>query len=423
MGQGRNPGLNGGGGGGARRRFPRRPATPRLGVLLLALLTVLAACGGPADEAVPDPAPTDAEAGSKAPGRVPPAPPPAGSGPLKPIGAGLYLKDKVPSGPTAFIDHVVVDGDWSEFEPRDQLFEGPGWDRLDEVLADPRLKVRLRIQAGRGAPGFVKRLGGPERSGDGVDCSEEGGIAIAKGRTTSDGLAKEASRGCVPYFWTDPVLDQYAELMGEVARRYESEPRLLDVVDSACMTFFAEPFIRAGRSRSTNARLYEAGLNEDTDEACQRRSLEIHDRAFATTRVSLATHSVWQIVADPEEVRNGVELSWERQRVLLDDLRRRYGGKLVVQNNGLGGNERCRPNDDPGESHFCWLAEAAPPKGFQTEGGTRLRTRGYSPLDAAEQAIGMGACFVEHNRFDEDPERARDYDERLKSNCREGASS
>lgn len=419
MGQGRRRALTSGRVGGAQASW-RRPPALRAVAALVAAFGILAACGSPGErQRISEAGPSGPASPAPLPSTpVEPAPPPAGSSALKEMGAGLYVKDGVPTGTTDFIDHVVVTGEWSEFEPADQVFEGPGWSRLDQVLADPDIKVRLRIQAGIGSPSFVKRLGGPERSGEGVDCSEQGGIAIAKGRTTSDGLAKEASHGCVPYFWTDAFLDQYEQLMTEVARRYEANPRVLDVVDSACMTFFAEPFIRAGRSASTNARLFEAGLNEVTDEACQRRSLVIHDRAFPTTRVSLATHSAWQIVGDPEASRNGVTLSWERQRSLLEDLRRRYGAKLIVQNNGLGGNERCRPGDDAGDSHFCWIADAAPPKGFQTEGGSRLRSRGYSPLDAVEQAIGMGACFVEHNRFDDDPERARTYDERLKDNCR-----
>ncbi|HEX2052649.1 MAG TPA: hypothetical protein VHJ78_02845 [Actinomycetota bacterium] len=396
-----------------RREGRARYARRSVAVLAFALL-VLTSCREPVPQAPPSP-PAQGRGAPAA--RIPPAPPPAGSRALKDPGAGLYLKDRLPPDGMRFLDHVVVQGDWSEFEPRDQQFTGPGWDRVEEALADPDLKVRLRIQAGRGSPAFVKSQGGPARSGDGVDCSEEGGIAIAKGRTTTDGLAKEASSGCVPYFWTDAFLHQYEQLMTEVSRRYESNPRLLDVVDSACMTFFAEPFIRAGRSGSTNARLFEAGLNEQTDEACHRRSLEIHDRLFPTTRVSLATHSVWQIVGDPETNRNGVTLSWDRQRELLEDLRSRYGGKLVVQNNGLGGGEGCRAGGQGSGTHFCWLASAAPPKGFQTEGGTRLESRGFTELDAVEQAIEMGACFVEHNRFRGDPKQVERYDERLRENC------
>ncbi|HYO00104.1 MAG TPA: hypothetical protein VEU28_10560 [Actinomycetota bacterium] len=392
-------------------QLTRSGAARTLAAFLLTM-TGLAACGR-SDEA-PEPAPSSVEPSA---GDARPSPPNAPAAGLKEMGEGLYLKDAMPSAGMDFIDHVVVTGDWTEFEKADQEFSGPGWARVDEMLDNELLTVRLRIQAGRGAPSFVKRLGGPPISGDGVDCSDEGGVAIAKRATTGDGLAKAASSGCVPYFWTGAVLGQYEQLMQEVARRYESNPRLLDVVDSACMTFFAEPFIRAGRSRTTNARLFEAGLNEETDEACHRRSLEIHDRAFPTTRVSVATHNTWQIVSDPEEARAGVTLSWDKQKTLLEDLRRQYGAKVVLQNNGLGGNEGCRSRASASDSHFCWLAQVSPPKGFQTEGGTRLSSRGYDVLDAVGQAVEMGACFVEHNRFDSDASAAEDYDGRLKDNC------
>lgn len=380
---------------------------------LLVTLTGLAACGPPVE--VPEQTPTPPPASPSPATPTPEQTLPSEDG-LKEVGKGLYLKGKLPPAGMEFIDHVVVTGDWKEFESQNQQFSGPGWDRLAEIMDNPRLKVRLRIQAGIGSPVFVKRLGGPPVSGDGVDCSEEGGIAISKRASTADGVALLASEGCVPYFWTGPVLEQYEELMEEVGRRYESNPRLLDVVDSACTTFFAEPFIRAGRSRTTNARLFEAGLNEGTDEACLRRSVEIHDRVFPTTRVSLATHSAWQIISDPERVRAGVTLSWDLERALLDDLRREYGAKLVVQNNGLGGDEGCRRGEGD-DSNFCWLANAAPPKGFQTEGGKRLNTRGQTVLDAVGRAVEMGACFVEHNEFGDDPAAAEDYDKRLKDNC------
>ncbi len=368
------------------------------------IVAALAACG-PSEQS-PDVPPSGTAPGPRTP-----------EGNLKEMGKGLYLKEVLPPAGMEFIDHVVITGDWTEFEPRDQDFTGPGWTRLAAMLDHPEMKVRLRIQAGRGAPPFVKGLGGPPVSGDGVDCSEEGGVAIERSDTGAGEIPQPVSQGCVPYFWTDPVLGQYEQLMNEVSRRYESNPRLLDVVDSACMIFFAEPFIRAGRSGSTNERLFNAGLNEQTDEACLRRSVEIHDQAFATTRVSLATHTAWQIVSDPDEVRNGVTVSWERQRELLNDLRRIYGAKLVVQNNGLGGNEGCRRDDEPDGSHFCWLVNAEPPKGFQTEGDNRLTSRGFSVLDAVDQAVGMGACFVEHNQFGDDPRRAEVYDRRLKDNC------
>lgn len=385
----------------ARQRVRRRVPTSWLSALLVAL--ILAAC-----------ADTPQDPGSAA-THSPPGPP-SYSLNLKEVGRGLYLKDRLPPRNKQFIDHVVVTADWADLEPQDQTFAGSGWTKLSEMLEHPEIKVRLRVRAGKGSPSFVKHLGGPPISGDGVDCSEEGGIAIAKPDTTTDGIPRADAGGCIPYFWHNDFLDQYRELMAEVASRYDSHPRLLDVVNSACMTLFAEPFIRAGASRDTNARLFRGGLNETSDADCHRRSLQIHDQEFVSTRVSLATHSAWQIIVDPSSAPAGVATSWEKQQSLLDEFRARYGDKLVVQNNGLGGDEGCYP-ESASSAHFCWLAGAASPKGFQTEGEVRLRTRGFTVYDAIDQALEMGACFVEHNRFAGDPKMVESYNRRLTDNC------
>ncbi|HEX2235985.1 MAG TPA: malectin domain-containing carbohydrate-binding protein, partial [Actinomycetota bacterium] len=330
---------------------------------------------------------------------------------LKEPGAGLYLTSKPPSESMSFIDHMIIGATWAELEPADGSFSGPGWTRIDSMLSNhPNMKFRLRIMAGRFAPSWLKKMSGPALSGSGRDCSREGGIAIVQ---PSNNISS-----CVPYFWRDVALTEYEELMAEVARRYEAEPRVLDVVNSACMTNWAEPFIRAGSHTASNTRLWRAGLNETTDRRCLERSMEIHDRLFARTRVSLATHVQWQIIVDPATDSNGVAPSWDKERVLLDGFRSRYGAKLVVQNNGLGGNEGCA-SGDPTSGLWCWMKAAATPKGFQTEGDSKLSARGYTVGHAVQQGIAMGACFVEHNQFGTDATQARSYDEQLKANCAE----
>jgi hypothetical protein len=224
---------------------------------------------------------------------------------------------------------------------------------------------------------------------------------------------------CVPRFWTDAFLDAYERLMGEVARRYDRAPRILDVVNSACTTTWAEPFIRTGRNRAANLALWDAGLNPDSDRRCLVRSMEIMDRAFRSTRISLATHVAWQLVVGPEGPRSGMRTSWPEERSLLNELRSRYGAKLVVQNNGLGGNEGCRGGEPlaSATSMWCWLASLPPPKGFQTEGNRKLGARGFVVADAIRQAITMRGCFVEHNEFGDDPAAAAELDRQLKANC------
>jgi len=373
----------------AGRQRPLQVASLGLGLALL-----LAACTGSGEPEPPPPAPTATAA--------PTSPAPSEGGTLKPVGAGLYYTGEPQPGFQA-IDHAVIGGPWADFEPRPGDFSGPGWDRVAAALRDqPNYRFRLRILAGRGAPDWAKRLGG--------SCVQ---VQAPNSQIPS----------CVPRFWTDAFLDAYGRLMAEVARRYDRDQRILDVVNSACTTTWAEPFIRTGRNRTANLALSQAGLNLASDRHCFEGSMEIMDQAFRSTRISLATHQVWQVVVGPDGPPSGMRPSWPEERALLNDLRRRYGGKLVVQNNGLGGNEGCRSAEPRADaaSMWCWLAALPPPKGFQTEGNRKLGGRGFAVDDAIRQAIDMRGCFVEHNEFGGDPAAAAELDRQLKANCR-GAS-
>jgi hypothetical protein len=356
----------------------------------LALVLLLAGCTRPGGREPDPPAPTAAPPPTSA--------APSQDGTLKPVGAGLYYTAEPQPGFQA-VDHSVVGGPWADFEPRPGDFSGPGWDRVAAALRDrPDHKFRLRIMAGREAPDWAKRLGG--------DCVEVQG-------------PNSQIRACVPRFWTDAFLEAYERLMVEVARRYDREPRILDVVNSACTTTWAEPFIRTGRNRGANLALWEAGLNQDSDRRCFEQSMQIMDRAFRSTRISLATHVVWQQVVGPDNAPTGMRPSWPEERTLLNQLRSRYGAKLVVQNNGLGGGEGCSGGEplQSASSMWCWLASLPPPKGFQTEGNRKLEGRGFAVDDAVRQAIGMRGCFVEHNEFGDDPAAAAELDRQLKANC------
>ena len=371
----------------AARRTPRL----QVGALGLALVLLLAGCsGGPGKHQARATPPQTTQPTS-------PSPSSLGTGKLKPMGAGLYSTARPrPGGPA--VDHAVIGGNWADFEPRPGDFSGPGWDRVTAALRHwPNYKFRLRILAGRGSPGWVKQLSG--------------------GCVRVEAPASQIP-SCVPRFWNKDFLRAYRGLMQEVARRYDSEPRILDVVDSACTTTWAEPFIRSGSNRVANLSLWHAGLNLGSDRHCFTQSMQDMDREFRSTRISLATHQVWQIIVGPADPK-GMRTSWPEERALLNQLRSRYGAKLVVQNNGLGGNEGCRPGESlkNADSMWCWLASLSPPKGFQLEGNAKLSSRGFVVTDAVRQAVVMRGCFVEHNEFGNDRAAAAQLDQQLKANC------
>lgn len=287
----------------------------------------------------------------------------------KPVGAGLYVLDTLNNVQPA-IDHVFVNVTWSSLEPTRGNFNGAGWGTIQAALANPRAKLRLRILAGASAPTWLNSVSGP--------CVQV--TSQAKGNS-----------GCVPRFWTDAYLAEYQKLMQEVARRYDANPRVLDVVVSGPSTLTAEPFIIGGKA--AGAALFSAGLNQTTFTYALQRSLAIHAAAFPNTRMSLATHMAWQI-----PVQGGITSSWPAERSILQQFRATYGTRLVLQNNGLA-NQTCSgtPSPDTATSLYCYLKAVGQPMGFQQGCGGKVSTCSQVAVLDADLALGGG--FLEHARF------------------------
>jgi len=326
---------------------------------------------------------------------------------LKPPCRGLMVRDLQPGQRLPdFIDSAVVQVGWAELEPKDQDFSGPGWAKIEAARRECR-SLRLRIFAGTRAPVFVKRVGGPGISDPehGTDASISGGVAMWS-RWDKRG-------GTIPRFWEGAFLDQYEELMREVARRYENAPEIAEVVASGCMTLYAEPFYRAHADTGTNQRLREAGLTFDRDRAAHRRVLEIHARYFQRTRTSLAI-SPWDII-DPVTAAHSSQFA--PTATLTDWARRLMGERLVLQNNGAGVDANFVRGDRT-SNHFAYLKAVAGPKGFQTRTLSRLGGVDglYRVLDTilamegsfAELPTGFGIA---------DTARLADYDARLEANA------
>lgn len=305
---------------------------------------------------------------------------------LKPMGAGLYVRDQLfPNQP--YIDHVFINVDWKDLEPTHGSYTGPGWNTVDTLLNNnPNAKLRLRIKAGSGSPSHLNNISGK--------C-----VNI----TTNDGES-----GCIPHFWNNSFLAEYKKLMTEVARRYDSNPQVLDIVNGACGTLSAEPFILGGTS--AGAALYKAGLNKAGHEKCLVQSTAMLNDLFKQTRISLATHVVWQIA-----VSGGIKRDWPAERTLLQQLRAQYGEKLIIQNNGLA-NQTCAqvPHPDQAGDLYCYMKAISIPKGFQQGCGAKVSN--CDSAQVAEYGLNLGGCFLEHANF-RNLANAQTIDARLKANC------
>ena len=323
---------------------------------------------------------------------------------LKPTCRGLMTRAGMPDSTTAYVDAAVAHVEWRALESSDQVFDGPGWAAIDRMVS-AGYATRIRVYAGISSPDFVKRLGHTPVSAGGIDCSRTGGIAVVNPQS---GIAQ-----CSSFFWTAPALDEYEELMAEVARRYEGAPEVREVVDSACMTVYAEPFFRAHGDFGSNQRLANAGLNLAVDRACHERAIRIHERYFPRTRTALAINS-WDVI-DPTDS-DYHRVSWPEAHAFADWARSVMGSRLVLQNNGLGESDDCGAGTSVDTSVYCYLGSIAGPKGFQTETWERLG--GATGLyDALDNALSMGANFVELPGGFKDANQSTlaDYDRRLQA--------
>lgn len=348
---------------------------------------------------------------------------------LKPPIKGLMFRDDLPpqdlvkKDGTLIFDNSVVLLRWKDLEPADGVFSTEAWNKINDFTSRG-IRVRLRILAGIHAPDFVKQLGGPPVSGSGIDCSRSGGIAVLN---TVDNVG-----GCVARFWTDQYLLQYEQLMQEIARRFDGTPEgalVLDVVDSACMTIYAEPFYRAHKSSDSHSRLYKAGLTELNDKYCHNQAIDIHNRVFRYTRTSIAFNN-WEILTNSptNEYRVSTTYGLQQAATFIAESRKKMGDKLVVQNNSLA--------EDPAEgcpttalSINCYIKLFKQPKGFQTQTWIKLNSSPSTLYTALDNGLKVGASFAELPAMPNDAygrpgiynlniTKLRDYDRALEDNAR-----
>lgn len=301
---------------------------------------------------------------------------------IKPHCSGLMSREGTPPASMPFIDSIVVMVAWNDLEPFAGMFSGKGWNEIERARTLGK-KIRLRIMAGVHAPYFVKAIGNVTSADPKhvpMNCVSSG-IAIWNSHDNTGGF--------VPLFWLPEVLDRYEMLMREVALRYENAPEIVEIVNSACMTLYAEPFYRAHADRDSNERLSKAGLTFEKDRAAHERAIRIHASLFKRTRTSLAVNA-WDII---DSIPPYQKSSFTPTYAFAAWARSILGERLVLQNNGTGPDAGCF-GGTPSSSHFCYLTAVQGPKGFQTR--TAARLGGEEGLwKTLDRALSMGADFVE----------------------------
>lgn len=306
---------------------------------------------------------------------------------LKPALAGLVVIEPRALATVPYAEFGTITTTWKRIQPSRGRYD---FSEVDAVLdAHPEVRFRLRIRSGRDAPYWVKQATG--------------------GCVTVHPSTANGAEGCVAKFWRPRFLRHYTALMDEVARRYEEDPRVVDVANGACSTAYAEPFI-LGADAASLARLAEAGLTRAAHEACITGATAAMMEAFRRTRVSLAGHGAWEFTDGS---------SWVAERDLLNELRARYPYRLVLEDHGLGpDDEVCPSPGQPAEkalSWHCYLAGLAP---ADTPHGWQLTLNGGSMSEAVRAGIDMGACYLEYAAFQQlsEDERRAAHDA-LVENC------
>jgi hypothetical protein len=229
---------------------------------------------------------------------------------LKPVLGGLLDRRKLP--PEQFQGAVagfVVPVDWAQLQP---TAGGPlaSGNAIDKAIASARgrhLAIKLRVLAGTSAPDWAKRLGGSPVS-----------VTDAYGHT-----------GTIGRFWTADFGRAYLDLQHKLAARYDGAPEVAVTQITRCTTFFAEPFLRQGRSPSTIRNLVRAGYTVAADQACQREQVDQH-AVWTRTRSGLSFNP-YQRVTSGGDVSPDEAFTEQMMRY----CRSKLGAACVLENHSI----------------------------------------------------------------------------------------
>jgi hypothetical protein len=215
-------------------------------------------------------------------------------------------RQKAPADTT--VTGFVVDPTWASVQP---TANGPlVTTQIDNELAQARakgLRVKLRVEAGRNAPTWVKNLaGGPVTM---QDISASGGT----GPFT------------VPRFWTTEVMAAYDQLQTKLATKYDGNAAIGQVTLNGPMTQFPEPYLRNASDPANAKALLSAGFTVAQDTVAHDRNMQA-GTAWTTTPLEV-TFNPYQSVTAAKVFPNVAYTITEMQQ-----FRALYGGRAVLAN-------------------------------------------------------------------------------------------
>jgi hypothetical protein len=294
---------------------------------------------------------------------------------------------------------------WAQLEASDNSFNfGPITSVLNAHASTP---FRIRVLAGAEMPTWL-------------DNSDGGCVNVVAD-------SANGGNGCVPQFWEtgSTYRQRYQRLMRRLAElivgNQQYDAQVVDVVNSACTTIFAEPFI-LGATPASKLAMWQQGYRFAGHRDCITWSTDMLTAMFPTTKISVAGHHKWQSVADAT---GQPTYDWVAERDYFDTvLRPTYGDQLVLEDHGLKTNSGgtagvlCPAGSSAGTDWYCYLSHlgSADTHGWQF---TFDSESPYADMEvAAELGADAGACYLESSDFGGMTTAQRqNYHNRLLTNC------
>jgi hypothetical protein len=282
---------------------------------------------------------------------------------LKPVLGGLLDRQHEPStGFAGTVDGYVAEVAWADLQPTPGAALAPN-NPIDQEIAQARvrgLKIKLRVLAGTSAPDWAKRLDGAP-----IPVIDEYG-----------------NTGTIGRFWTTRFARAYQDLQTKLAARYDATPEIFMTQITRCTTFFAEPFLRQGRTAQSVQSLLKAGYTTALDQACQHQQVDAH-KVWIHTRSGLSLNPYQRINPDGS-ITNDEAFSEQ----MMTYFRAQLDQRAVLENHSI------RSTFDQGPSYdklYQAIRSLGGPISFQTAAPQRI-----GDLDATlAWAVQQGAASVE----------------------------